>query len=54
METVTHQIALHTQIIGQGHMAGAVYLLQHHMEHKRRALAQGFYTGIGPVAVQIG
>ena len=40
VEAVAHHVALHAQVIGQGHVPRAAQLLQRHVQHQRRALAQ--------------
>ena len=50
VEAVAHHVALHAQVVGQTHVARAAHLLQHHMQHQRRALAQRGGRGPGPFA----
>ena len=48
IKAVAHQVTLHAQVLCQGHTPSAADLLQHHMQHQRRALAQQRCHGLGP------
>ena len=50
-EAVAHHVALHAQVVGQAHSAGAADLFQHHMQHQWRPFAQRGGRGTRPVAV---
>ena len=50
-EAVAHHVALHAQVIGQAHVARTADLLQHHVQHEGRALAQRGRCGTRPVGI---
>ena len=52
VKAVPHHAALHAQVIGQRHAAGAADLFEHHMQHQWRTFAQCCCCGACPVALR--